>query len=1283
MNMEVVRAFNNELSSLYESKPPVSKAKMTQVTKAAIKGIKFYKHIVQSVEKFIQKCRPEYKVPGLYVIDSIVRQSRHQFGDKDVFAPRFSKNITTTFQNLFKCPDEDRSKVVRVLNLWQKNSVFQSEIIQPLLDLADPNNTNSNQSPVANEGIERSTAKLVESPSWKGWSQSSQGNQNFTESRTIMHVDEDEKQDTTVLEDEAENSISQQASNMDLLSHLQQLATTLAGAKPDIMQQEENIVKFNKKLLDFDYGDEEEEDEKQDETSQSSEPNALALSMAQNLLSNPELLQQLQQMQQTIQQNDVFKTEFLVQEGLEEQKELSVSQQIPQQSTEHAEPTTVFGTNCLSYIPEPPPQFPTGQESANRYPPLSYEPPPLPPSSVNSEQDDSRHSFGLVNNISLPLEDQDERQRVAQHIGVEDKDDRERSGSRSRSPSRSSKSRSSRRHSRRSRSRSPRRRRSRSGSRSRSRHKRERRSRSRSRERERERERERRKKGLPPLKKNYLCVCSTTLWLGHVPKIVSEADIHDVFAEFGTIASIDMIPPRGCAYVCMDRRQDAYKALQSLKNLKLQGSSIKMAWAPGKGMKGKEYKDYWEVDVGVSYIPYDKLPETVDLDSLEEGGVIDEQSVPSNLKEQQRIRQKEKEEALKQAKEEVVKNQESAANQSVANLVPGLPSINMQMVPQMVQPQFGIPVPGMVPAPSMVIPQLQIPVGAPRNPVMMMSQNTQPVVGGHSLTVMGGLPPVPSMAPVSITSDGLQLQPFSTAPNVVQSTHLSPSTTNAVSQAMDLSGDATPTEEEGTCLPIESNNTDKQPTTITTTSGDSSSGSSLPHIPSLSNTMPTVSSVDQIHTGVPPPVQSTIPRMPFLPPVGSFQPLTRPSGHFQGGALQGGPVPWGTVASQLPQSTSSTGETNATATVAVPSQFGSPRIPYSAPHPPVAGLGSQMAGPYQGQGHNSVRIPNPGFFHMRHPSPLSNNNSGQQQQSGPPGGSGVPRFLPPRPNFQPSQFSLPSSQQQSETQEKTESDSVRQQNSPENERKVLLSPPQTPLDFGPRPRGPAPPEQINFPSQPPLLSPVRGPPPPRGFSPYCGPRPRMDFNGPRPGMGPGPRGPPFGWNRPRLNFGSGPDRMGPRPGFPPPREFFDPRFGRPDFKGRLMNDRENIEQRFPDHPPFPKPWERNEVWDDHDWQRERGRTGLDRERDYWRKDRGEYNERDHGIHKDRDMDRDCKDRERSWEKATQQKHPRERDSKEKCDHDSSKSGSEETSSTHSKPVQSEENVKVQENGENK
>lgn len=59
---------------------------------------------------------------------------------------------------------------------------------------------------------------------------------------------------------------------------------------------------------------------------------------------------------------------------------------------------------------------------------------------------------------------------------------------------------------------------------------------------------------------------------------------------------------------------------------------FKLAWAPGKGMKGKEYKDFWEVEQGVSYIPWSKLTQDIDLELLEEGGMIDEESFPDWLK---------------------------------------------------------------------------------------------------------------------------------------------------------------------------------------------------------------------------------------------------------------------------------------------------------------------------------------------------------------------------------------------------------------------------------------------------------------------------------------------------------------------------------------------------------------------------------------------------------------------------------------------------------------------------
>ncbi|CAG5130167.1 unnamed protein product, partial [Candidula unifasciata] len=233
--MDAVRVFNNELSSLYESKPPVSRAKMAQITKCAIKAIKFYKHVVQSVEKFIQKCKPEYKVPGLYVIDSIVRQSRHQFGpEKDVFSPRFTKNIVSTFTNLYKCPVEERNRIVRVLNLWQKNAVFPLELIQPLLDLAaDPDNPNliSAAHRAADNII--STSQKVSLPLAQPSGNSTDSNSNPTVQQTEML-----STITKLLQQAQEGTITSTAPDSQL-QHLQSLQQQLAMQTEKISKPQE------------------------------------------------------------------------------------------------------------------------------------------------------------------------------------------------------------------------------------------------------------------------------------------------------------------------------------------------------------------------------------------------------------------------------------------------------------------------------------------------------------------------------------------------------------------------------------------------------------------------------------------------------------------------------------------------------------------------------------------------------------------------------------------------------------------------------------------------------------------------------------------------------------------------------------------------------------------------------------------------------------------------------------------------------------------------------------
>lgn len=253
-----------------------------------------------------------------------------------------------------------------------------------------------------------------------------------------------------------------------------------------------------------------------------------------------------------------------------------------------------------------------------------------------------------------------------------------------------------------------RRRRSRSKSRSRSysrspRNKR-RSSRDRLKEKEREIEKERRRKGLPDIKKDHLSVCSTTLWVGHLSKLVQQEELSDTFGKYGDIVSIDMIPPRGCAYIVMNRRQDAYKAMLSLKNHKMQNRAITISWAAGKGVKSKEWKDYFDQTLGVTYVPFNKLTHSTDFEALEEGGMYDEETMPQWMKDK-----------LKQPQIPAVANKEGMlmpqffapqidTSQPPPNssLLPTMPPFTLGARP-LLMPGHGL-MPMAVPPPNMLVP---------------------------------------------------------------------------------------------------------------------------------------------------------------------------------------------------------------------------------------------------------------------------------------------------------------------------------------------------------------------------------------------------------------------------------------------------------------------------------------------------------------------------------------------------------------------------------------------------
>ncbi|XP_078505305.1 SR-related and CTD-associated factor 8 [Lissotriton helveticus] len=638
--MEAVKIFNNELFSLNDYKPPISKAKMTQITKSAIKAIKFYKHVVQSVEKFVQKCKPEYKVPGLYVIDSIVRQSRHQFGqDKDLFAPRFCINIINTFQNLYRCAADDKSKIVRVLNLWQKNNVFKSDIIQPLLDMASgivPPIAPIFPSSASNVGSSsgRRSAQVVKhwvrSQEFQGtspgspltphvimgtpvtpvpqanisasmpdpWGTQMPNSDTLTAVAQILQSPQGQQlqqlvQTLQIQQQKPQPSLLQ-ALDAGLVVQLQALTAQLtAAAASSSLNPLEQTVSLSKRLMDtFDFVD---------DTDHGDESKMEAPTSQHSLVSETLNSSLFQQLAEHLQQQNL---EHLRQQIMEQP-----SQTITQENQESQESQEVT----------------FGSENSGS------------PSQGSSQQQFQEAESKLEESREMEQEDMEleevTEQEVTEEEAFEEEEEEEKQPvpeSKSSTPSRSH-------------SRSPRKRRSRSRSGSRKR-KHRKRSRSRSREWDRdrkrktsrsysnerrtyEREKDRLKKGLPPIRSKTLSVCSTTLWVGQVDRKVTQQDLTNVFEEFGQIESINMIPPRGCAYISMVHRQDAYRALQKLRagTYKLVSKVVKIAWALNKGVK-MSYKQFWDAELGVTYIPWEKV-KLDDLKSFAEGGMIDQETI--------------------------------------------------------------------------------------------------------------------------------------------------------------------------------------------------------------------------------------------------------------------------------------------------------------------------------------------------------------------------------------------------------------------------------------------------------------------------------------------------------------------------------------------------------------------------------------------------------------------------------------------------------------------------------
>ncbi|TKR92746.1 hypothetical protein L596_007336 [Steinernema carpocapsae] len=570
MESQVVREFNGEMTSLLEIKPPISKAKIVDITKSAMKAIKYYKHVVFIVEKFLQKCKPEYKIPGLYVIDSIVRQSQHQHKDRDVFGPRFAQNIKTTLELLMNCSSSDKLRIVRVLNLWKSAKVFEESLVDDLLSYCSESGLETDvQSVEMKVKGTKANMEIYSTPNPRKRRKNGDEEDSPLPSIPKPPISPLPVESTEPSETVPENGISERelldlirSVNLDLggsfSSDLRLLRNAHQLVNEKLVKQREldtNSHGSIQKLLthEFDYSDEDSGDEAPPKPPvREAEPLSReeVIRIAGRILDHEEIKSKVKEMAYS----------YLSSNSMPPAP-------VPMSETFAAPPAPVNAFNSSI----PPPNMPsyhvqTGSLADFNVPPhteiqgsSAFSVPP--PDIVAFSQYDNREIHSKRPRSRCPREND---------FGNHDHVDRDV-------------------------------------------------------------ERERRKLCLPYRNKpGHMLIGSCTIWLGKLPVNTGENDIRSALSEMGDPLRVNVLPMRACAYVTMRDRKSAAKIVDRLKNsLQISRKFVKLDWAPGQMVKDR-FKNYWNGEYGVTEIPYAEIP--ANIDSLLDNIYVDVPSLPDHLK---------------------------------------------------------------------------------------------------------------------------------------------------------------------------------------------------------------------------------------------------------------------------------------------------------------------------------------------------------------------------------------------------------------------------------------------------------------------------------------------------------------------------------------------------------------------------------------------------------------------------------------------------------------------------
>ena len=169
-------------------------------------------------------------------------------------------------------------------------------------------------------------------------------------------------------------------------------------------------------------------------------------------------------------------------------------------------------------------------------------------------------------------------------------------------------------------------------------------------------------------------------------------------------------------------------------------------------MKDKQWKDYWDVDLGVSYIPIDKLDPQVNMALLEEGGMFDDDTMPEWMKTMrgvaptfaQQQQQQQQQQLMGQPPAQAPQPQHPQFIPIPDGLVPPTTAGTVGEIPHPPGlPPFGIPPPGAPPALAGLLAPPHGPAGmlpaAPPPSILLGPPLGPPPAGAPG--VLGGPPP--------------------------------------------------------------------------------------------------------------------------------------------------------------------------------------------------------------------------------------------------------------------------------------------------------------------------------------------------------------------------------------------------------------------------------------------------------------------------------------------------------------------------------------------------------------